>query len=199
MEVAECPKCRGTWLTPLQLDHLEDTKFSADHLKGSILISSVETSLPCPVCKDHLYEFNYRFHSLRLDHCPKQHGFWLDRQEDKRVLKLMERRKQDAYRKLGAETFWAKTKLNLRWFIYSKSPQTIFGGPGAGAGKLPPSIETRDPATPYKPTVLPPTCPKCGGPINSMSVIEEPSHQFVCGWCHAYLKPLGAPRPPQSR
>jgi hypothetical protein len=94
MGVDECPNCKGIWLSPLELDQLEDIKFNADDLKGSVLVSSVETSLPCPVCQIHLHEFKYRYHQLRLDHS-----------EDKRVLEIMVKRKNDAYRIVGAETF----------------------------------------------------------------------------------------------
>ncbi len=186
MDVVECPKCKGMWLAPLQLDQLEDIEFNVDYLKGSILVSSVETCLPCPVCEAYLFEFNYRFHLLRLDHCPKQHGFWLDASEDKRVLEIMARRRQDAYRTLGANTPWARTIQDLRWFIYSKNPPSL----SEKQGGLPPHIDARPPATPYKPQKLPSTCPKCGGPINSMTAIEDSSHQFVCGWCHSYLQPV---------
>jgi Zn-finger nucleic acid-binding protein/ribosomal protein S27AE len=190
MEVDECSKCKGMWLTPLQLDQLEDIKFNVDYLKGSILVSSVETSLPCPVCQAHLYEFNYRYHQLRLDHCPKQHGFWLDSSEDKRVLEIMVKRKEDAYRILGAETFWDKMIQNFRWFIYSKNPHSLSTIQSGKQGYLPPHIEARPPATPYKPQKLPSTCPNCGGPINSMTAIEDQSHQYTCGYCHAYIEPI---------
>ncbi len=188
MKVAECPKCKGMWLTPLQLDQLEDIKFNVDHLKGSILVSSVETDLPCPVCQAHLYEFNYRFHQLRLDHCPKQHGFWLDRSEDKRILEIMVQRRKDAYRIVGANTFWDKTIQNIRWFIYSKNPHSL-SQPQIGLQEtLPKHIVARPPATPYKIINLPSTCPHCGGPINSMTAIGDESHRYMCGWCHSYLQ-----------
>jgi Zn-finger nucleic acid-binding protein len=190
IEVDECQKCKGMWLTPLELDQLEDIKFNADYLKGSILVSSVETSLPCPVCQAHLYEFNYRYHQLRLDHCPKQHGFWLDANEDKRILEIMVKRKNDAYRMVGANTIWDKAIQNFRWMIYSKNPNSLSNKQNKKRGTLPTYTESRPPSTPYIPQILPSTCPKCGGPINSMTAIETPSHQFVCGYCHAFLEPV---------
>jgi Zn-finger nucleic acid-binding protein/ribosomal protein S27AE len=190
MEVDECPKCKGMWLSPLELDQLEDIKFNVDYLKGSILVSSVETSLPCPVCQAHLYEFNYRYHQLRLDHCPKQHGFWLDFSEDKRVLEIIVQRKKDAYRMLGAETLWDKTIQNFRWFIFSKNPHSLSNKQTGKQEYLPSHIEARPPATPFKTQKLPSTCPNCGGPINSMTAIEDESHQYTCGYCHTYLKPI---------
>jgi len=185
MEVDECPKCKGMWLTPLELDQLEDKKFVVDYLKGSILVTSVETSLPCPVCQTHLFEFKYRYHQLRLDHCPKQHGFWLDNNEDKRVLEIMEQRRNDAYRIVGADTLWRKTIQNFRWFLYSKNPQSIH------KSEYTSHIEARPPAKPYKRVMLPATCPNCGGPINSMTVVEENSQQFTCGYCNTFLEPIG--------
>ena len=155
MELDECPKCKGVWLTPLELDRLEDIKFNADYLKGSILVSSVETSLPCPVCQTHLYEFNYRYHQLRLDHCPKQHGFWLDYSEDKRVLEIMTQRKKDAYRIVGAETFWDKAIQNFRWYLYSKNPSSLFDKQVGQQNRLPSHIDVRPPAKPFKSVKLP--------------------------------------------
>jgi len=190
MEVDECPKCKGIWLTPLELDQLEDIKFNVDHLKGSILVSSIETSLPCPVCQAHLREFKYRYHQLRLDHCPKQHGFWLDFSEDERLLEIMAQRKKDAYRIVGAETFWDKTIQNFRWFLYSKNTHSLSNKQNSQQNNLPPHIEVRPPATPFNPENLPSTCPNCGGPINSMTVIEDSSHQFTCGYCHTYIKAI---------
>ena len=190
MEVDECPKCRGMWLSPLELDQLEDIKFKADYLKGSILVSSVETSLPCPVCQARLREFKYRYHELRLDHCPKQHGFWLDFSEDKRVLEIMNQYKNDAYHLVGAKTYWDKTIQNFRWFVYSKNPRLLSGKHADQQSNIPSHVETRPPAKPFKPAKLPSTCPKCGGPINSMTVIEDRSHRFTCGYCHTNIETL---------
>ena len=190
MDVDECPKCKGMWLTPLELDQLEDKKFNIDYLKGSILVSSVETSLPCPVCQAHLYEFKYRYHGLRLDHCPKQHGFWLDDSEDKRVLEIMTQYKNRAYHLVGAKTFWEKTIQNFRWFLYSKNPRSLFEKQTSQQKNIPTHIEARPPAKPFKPVRLPSTCPKCGGPINSLTVIEDSSHRYTCGYCHTYLEPI---------
>ena len=190
MEVDECPECKGMWLSPLELDQLEDKKFKADYLKGSILVSSVETTLPCPVCQTNLYEFNYRYHQLRLDHCPKQHGFWLDFSEDQRVLEIMVRRKNKAYHLVGAKTFWSKTIQNFRWYLYSKNPQSLSGKQSDQQKKYSKHIEARPPAKPRKPVSLPSTCPHCGGPINSMTVIEDKLQQYICGYCHTNIMPI---------
>jgi len=197
MEVEECPECKGIWLNAPELDQLEDIKFDSDHLKGSLLITSVETTLPCPYCQSNLQEFKYRFHQLRLDRCPNQHGFWLDYSEDKRILQIMVKRKKDFTRKSNVDYMWSKRLRNMRWFSYSKNPSSIFEGRKNQPNTLPPYVEARPPATPVKKQRrkstplkmkrLPSTCPNCGGPINSMTVIEEDGSLFTCGYCHTFL------------
>jgi len=190
MDVDECPKCKGMWLTPLELDQLEDIKYDVDRFKGSLLVSSVETNLPCPVCQNHLYEFKYRLHQLRLDHCPKQHGFWLDYSEDQRVLEIMVKRKKDMDRTFGTESLWDKTLQYLRWSLFDKNPRSISNRKPSEPYYLPQHVEARPPATPYKPVKLPATCPQCGGPINSMTVIEDKSRRYTCGYCHSNIERL---------
>ena len=51
--------------------------------------------------------FNYRAWNLELDLCEKQHGFWLDRGEELRVIELMKTRIKDLDRKGSAEAEWA--------------------------------------------------------------------------------------------
>ena len=199
MHVYECPECKGMWLSALELDQLEDIKFDIDHLKGTLLQESVETSLPCPQCKANLHEFKYRFHQLRLDRCPNQHGFWLDHSEDKRILQIMEKRKKDLIRKSLVENTWSQRLRGFRWFSFSEDPDSCMENPSLRPTKLPPFNDVRPPAIPtkskrrpsatFKRYRLPPTCPRCGGPINSMTVIKDDSEQFTCGYCHTFLSP----------
>ncbi|GAB4419887.1 MAG: hypothetical protein Kow002_07890 [Anaerolineales bacterium] len=196
MNVDECPDCKGMWLSAPELDQLEDIKFDIDHLKGSLLLETVETSLPCPHCKANLHEFRYRLYQLRLDRCPNQHGFWLDHSEDKRILQIMDKRKKDLIRKKLVDSSWAKRLQSFRWFSFSEAPDSCIENPDVRPTELPPFIEVRPPAIPAKPKrkpsstkryKLPPTCPRCGGPVNSMTVIKDDSEQFTCGYCHTFL------------
>ena len=194
MEVDECPKCRGMWLSPLELDRLEDLKFKVDSLKGSILVSSTPTELPCPVCGESMREFNYRFHQLRLDHCPQQHGFWLDAGEDKRVLEIMTLRRKDAERKILAEQLWQERVHSLRVLMFREDPDSLRTGrsgkrPGFARKQdgLPPHIEARPPADTAQPVKLPFICPGCGAPVNAMTIIKTKSKEYVCGFCQATL------------
>jgi len=49
-----------------------------------------------------------------MEFCPNQHGYWLESDEDTRVLELMKREEQDLQRKLLAENKWARTLRHMR-------------------------------------------------------------------------------------
>jgi Zn-finger nucleic acid-binding protein len=112
--VDRCPKCAGLWLDYSELDELEDTVFSDDEFKGTLVFSDTATSLPCPVCGKPLKQFKYRLNDLVLEHCPNMHGFWLDAEEDARVQDLLKRRAKALGRKSEAEKEWAKALKRLR-------------------------------------------------------------------------------------
>ena len=61
VEVEACPKCKGMWLTPPELDQLENEAFSNEANKGSLYVTSYDTQFKCPVCSAPLKEFDYRF------------------------------------------------------------------------------------------------------------------------------------------
>ena len=119
MKVDYCSKCKGMWLDFDELDQLEDVKLDEDELKGTLVFSSVLTEHHCPHCEKPLKRFQYRLHSLELEYCEGQHGFWLDEGEEKRVLELMKSRSKDMRRKAKAEAEWQSTlrKLKSRSFF----------------------------------------------------------------------------------
>ena len=85
-----CSTCEGIWLTPCELDALEDEVFDiGDDEKGLLVFSSISSARKCPQCSDSLRTFSYRLHDIHLDYCLQGHGYWLDADEDKRVLALM--------------------------------------------------------------------------------------------------------------
>ena len=112
VDVEACPRCKGMWLTPAELDQLEDVAFDEAN-KGSLFVVSKETQLKCPVCSAALRRFNYRFYDLELDCCP-EHGYWLDKDEDNRILELMRDEERRLKRKFTAEDAWAKHMNRLR-------------------------------------------------------------------------------------
>lgn len=114
IEVDRCDNCKGIWLDIEELDQLEDKAFDADRFKGSLMISSEPTDHLCPHCGSPLHEFQYRVHSLQLEYCENQHGFWLDAGEEKRVLQLMKEREKALRRKFKAEDEWGRTLQQFR-------------------------------------------------------------------------------------
>jgi Zn-finger nucleic acid-binding protein len=113
VEVEACPKCEGMWLTPAELDQLENQAFNNEDNKGSLFLVSRETNLKCPVCSASLRRFNYRFFDLELDFC-QDHGFWLDKDADKRIIELMSGEESRIETKFGLEDSWANRMNHLR-------------------------------------------------------------------------------------
>lgn len=126
MDVQACPKCQGLWLTPAELDQLENEAFSDEANKGSLYVVSHETSLKCPVCSAPLKRFDYRFFDLQLDCCP-EHGFWLDKGEDNKILELMRGEEKRIERKLGTEASWDQYVNHLRSPTFFRKIKNLFG------------------------------------------------------------------------
>ena len=58
--------------------------------------------------------FQYRAYDLEMDFCEDGHGYWLDENEDKRVLELMKEEEAELERKVLAEDRWASHLQHLR-------------------------------------------------------------------------------------
>lgn len=113
VDVDVCPKCQGMWLTPLELDQLENEAFSNEANKGSLGVINYETEFKCPVCSEPLKEFDYRFFDVQIECCP-DHGYWLDKDEDNQILEIMRGEEARIERKFGTEDSWAKYINHLR-------------------------------------------------------------------------------------
>ena len=113
MEV--CPSCQGMWLTRQDLVQLEDEVFDfGDDEKGSLMLGSEPTARKCPQCEKPMKTFQYRLYDLELDFCEDQHGYWLDADEDKRVLEIMKQEEKNLGRKVLAEDRFAAHLQFLR-------------------------------------------------------------------------------------
>ncbi len=117
MEVDYCPNCRGMWLDFNELDQLEDTVFDEDKYKGSLVHRENPVQYGCPVCDGRMREFQYRLYDLKLEHCPQNHGFWLDAGEDERVIEIMRGQQERIKRKLDAEQGWKQMLQGLHMFF----------------------------------------------------------------------------------
>ena len=113
IDVEACPGCHGLWLSPAELDPLENEAFSDEEGKGSLYLVTQETVLKCPVCSSNLKQFDYRFFDLQIDFCP-DHGFWLDKDQDNQILEIMKGEEKRLEREFRAEDSWAKCINNLR-------------------------------------------------------------------------------------
>jgi Zn-finger nucleic acid-binding protein len=103
------------WLSRQELAQLEDEVFDfGEDEKGSLMLGDVATTLKCPQCGKSMKRFQYRLYDLELDFCEEGHGFWLDEDEDKRVLELMKKEEKDLGRKVLAEDRWTAHKRYLR-------------------------------------------------------------------------------------
>ena len=103
------------WLEHDELQQLEDEVFDfGDRWKGTLVFSSAATTHKCPECAAFLRRFRYRLYDLEMEFCPNQHGYWLDADEDTRVLELMGREEAGLQHKLLAEDKWAATLRHMR-------------------------------------------------------------------------------------
>jgi Zn-finger nucleic acid-binding protein len=113
VQVESCPKCLGMWLTPSELDQLENEAFSNEDNKGSLGVTNYETEFKCPVCSASLKEFDYRFFDVPIECCP-DHGYWLDKDEDNQILEIMRGEEARIERKFGTEDSWVKYINHMR-------------------------------------------------------------------------------------
>lgn len=114
IEVDKCASCEGMWLDYPELDELEDTAMDEDELKGSMITREMGSEITCPRCHGAMQQFRYRFNELWLDVCEAEHGFWLDKGEEKRVIEMMEQRVKDMKRSTSAEQDWARLLGRVR-------------------------------------------------------------------------------------
>lgn len=115
LKVDYCQSCRGMWLEHDELEQLEDEVFDfGDRWKGTLAFGSTPTTAKCPECAALLQRFRYRFYDLEMEFCPNQHGYWLNDDEDTRVLELMKREETDLERKLLAEDRWGSMLRHMR-------------------------------------------------------------------------------------
>ncbi|MFQ5873466.1 MAG: zf-TFIIB domain-containing protein [Dehalococcoidia bacterium] len=106
IEIDRCSKCEGLWLDHPELDRLEDRVLDKDELKGMMEYSPRPSNISCPKCGGKMTTFNYRAYNLPIDSCDLDHGFWLDKGEEKQVQGLMSKRIKDLDRKKKAEAEW---------------------------------------------------------------------------------------------
>ena len=128
IDVDKCPRCDGMWLDYHELDELEDTVMEDDQLKGTTMFRSEGSELTCPRCEGPMKWFRYRQYNLELDFCEEEHGFWLDKGEDKHVAELMEQRLKNLKRSASAEVEWGKFISRVRSKSFMDKIKGLFKG-----------------------------------------------------------------------
>ena len=128
IEVDKCPRCEGLWLDYQELDQLEDTAMDDDPAKGSMMFKSEGGDLLCPRCNSPMRWFRYRHYDMELDFCEAEHGFWLDKGEEKRVQEIMEQRIKDLKRSAGAEVQWGRFLSGLKSKSFMDKVKDLFRG-----------------------------------------------------------------------
>ncbi len=127
LKVTSCPSCKGMWLEYRELDELEDEVFDfGEEAKGTLIFSSTSTTAKCPECNDLLKQFKYRLYDLEMAFCPNQHGYWLENDEDTRVLELMKKEEAGVQRSLRAEDQWAATLKRMRSGSFLSKVRDLF-------------------------------------------------------------------------
>ena len=122
-----CQSCKGMWLESQGLEQLEDEVFDfGEHAKGTLVSGATPTTDKCPECSALLKMFRYRFYDLEMELCEHQHGYWLDDDEDNRVLELMKEEEAQLERKLLAEDKWAATLKHLRSRSFLSKVRDLF-------------------------------------------------------------------------
>ena len=115
------------WLEYQELEQLEDEVFDfGEAAKGTLVFSSTPTTAKCPECSALLKRFRYRFYDLEMEFCENQHGYWLEDDEDTRVLELMKKEESNYERKLLAEDKWATTLKRMRSRSFLSKVRDLF-------------------------------------------------------------------------
>jgi len=107
IEIDQCSTCNSIWLDYNELDLLEDTVWDKDEQKGSLFYGTQPSTIHCPKCGKMMQKINYRFYDLELEVCPDSCGFYLDANEEQRILELIKKEKDETKRKSESEEEWS--------------------------------------------------------------------------------------------
>ena len=126
IEIDKCTRCEGLWLDHRELDQLEDTVMDDDRAKGTMMFRSEGSDLVCPRCQKPMQWFRYRHYNVELDFCEAEHGFWLDKGEENKVVEIMDQRTKDLKRSAGAEVEWGQFLSSLKSKSFTDKLKGLF-------------------------------------------------------------------------
>ncbi len=129
IDVEYCQSCQGMWLSRQELEQLEDEVFDfGDDKKGSLVFRSSATTLKCPQCGKLMRSFQYRLYDLEMDFCEDGHGYWLNKDEDKRVSGTHEKRRSRSRAKSSCRRQMGELGSNICALAPSLTKSAIYSG-----------------------------------------------------------------------
>lgn len=114
IEIDQCSTCQAIWLDYNELDQLEDTVWDHDELKGSLFFGAKPSTIQCPKCGILMQKINYRFYDLEIEACSNSCGYYLDANEENRILELIEKEKKASKRKIKSEEEWSNLLKRMK-------------------------------------------------------------------------------------
>jgi hypothetical protein len=127
IDVEFCQTCQGMWLSARELEQLEDEVFDfGDGEKGTLAFNPTLSDRPCPQCGKMLKTFDYRFYDLQMDFCEDGHGYWLDKDEDARVLECMKKEEANFERTELQEAHWGARLHAMRTGKFIDKIRSLF-------------------------------------------------------------------------
>jgi len=108
-DVDQCPRCKGMWLQPGELEAIQEIKINEykeelkkihDYVGSSILMSKTKDKgqIICPECNSILERKEYGYCSqVYIDYCINGHGIWLDADELHDLEVFYERSRHEAH------------------------------------------------------------------------------------------------------
>ncbi len=109
------------------LEAFEDKHFRDDMVKGQRRYGEQSVDHSCPHCGNNMTRFRYRGYNLEIEACPDSAGFWLDKDEDRRIKEVMKTRIARMRRSGSAQVAWDRFRRgDNRSFI--QRIKDLFGG-----------------------------------------------------------------------
>jgi len=92
IEIDYCKSCESYWFEEDELRKIKDNEiesakwFDFDLWKDFSKLKAIKSSKNCPKCNVSTYELNYADSEIKIDVCKKCKGFWLNRNELKKII-----------------------------------------------------------------------------------------------------------------
>jgi len=118
VDIGRCSECAGIWLhtSEPETGKLRDAMPNAWRTPVSLHIG--KSDLMCPECREQMQRFESGSYNLKVEVC-LQHGFWIDRAEEKRVMRVIEKEAKAINNRWGLKNHWAEQLIGLKSAVFS--------------------------------------------------------------------------------